>query len=194
VTGERANVASERSATPGSPAAARTAATVGSPPTSASGAEPELPATTAATAWSRRELIRVWYLPLLAGLLPVLLIGFGASALANRLVFAGWALAFGAAYTALTRIGVDRGWDRRARAALLLATLAVAFAVFAGLVRRHHEIFDLGFRAVAPAVYAPVATRPGTAAGLAGALALGAAWQLSTWRVARRRDRTEGGE
>ena len=148
----------------------------------------------AAEAWSRRELIRVWYLPLLAGLLPVLLIGFGASALANRLVFAGWALVFGAAYTALARIGIDRGWDRRARAALLLATLAVAFGVFAGLVRRHHEIFDLGFRAVAPAVYTPAATRPGTAAGLAGVLALGAAWQLSTWRVARRRERVEGGE
>ena len=147
----------------------------------------------AAQPWSRGELIRVWYLPLLAGLLPVLLIGFGASALANRLVFAGWALAFGAAYTVLVRIGLDRGWDRRARAALLLAVLAVAFVAFAGLVRRHHEIFDLGFRAVAPTVYTPAATRPGTAAGLAGVLALGAVWQLSTWRVARRPHRRAEG-
>ena len=162
----------------------------GPPP--AAGLPMEAPAA-AVVGWSRRELIRVWYLPLLAGLLPVLLIGFGASALANRLVFAGWALAAGAAYTALVRIGFDRGWDRRARAALLLATLAVAFAAFAGLVRRHHEIFDLGFWAVALAVYTPAATRLGTAVGLAGALAVAAVWQLLTWRAARRRERAEGG-
>jgi hypothetical protein len=143
-------------------------------------------------AWSRRELVLAWHLPLLAGLLPVLIIGFGASALANRIVFVGWGLLAGAAYTALVRLGLDRGWDRRARAAALLATLAVAFAAFAGLADRHHEIFDLGFRAVAPALYAPAATRPGTAAGLAGALAIGAVWQGSTWWVARRRVRTAG--
>lgn len=146
-------------------------------------------------AWSGRELALAWHLPLLAGLVPVLLTGFGASAVANRLVFAGWALAAGAAYAALLRVGLDRGWDRHARAALLLALLAVAFAAFALLVGRHHEIFDLGLRAVAPALYTPAATRPGTAAGLAGALAVGAVWQLTTWRVSsrRRRRRRRGG-
>lgn len=143
--------------------------------------------------WSRRELVLAWHLPLLAGLVPVLLIGFGASALANRLAFAGWALAAGAVYTAALRIGLDRGWDPAARAAALLAVLSLAFAAFAALVGRHREIFDLGFRAVAPAIYTPAATRPGTAWGLAGACGLAAVWQLSTWRAVRRR-RAEGEE
>ena len=119
----------------------------------------------------------------------MLLVGFGASALANRLAFAGWGLAAGALYTALARIGVDHGWDRRLRAALLLGALALAFAAFAGLVVRHGEIFDLGFRAVAPALYTPAATRPGTALALAGVLGVAAVWQGSTWWVAGRRRR-----
>jgi hypothetical protein len=139
--------------------------------------------------WSRRELVLRWHLPLLAGLLPVLLIGFAASALANRLVFAGWALAAGAAYTVLLRVGLERGWERRALVAALLALLAVAFVAFAALVGRHQEIFDLGFRAVAPGLYTPAVTRPGTSWALAGALAVAAVWQGSSWRVARRRGR-----
>ncbi len=138
---------------------------------------------------TRRDLVISWHLPLLAGLLPVLVIGFGASALANRLVFAGWGLAAGAAYTALLRVGLDRGWNRWARAALLLATLAVAFAVFAGLVARHQEIFDLGFRAVAPRLYFTAVTRPEAALSVAALFALAAVWLGSTWWARRLRER-----
>jgi hypothetical protein len=47
--------------------------------------------------------------------------------------------------------------------------------VFAALESKHHEILDLGFRALFPAVYHPVATQPRTMAVLAGALALAGA-------------------
>jgi hypothetical protein len=122
---------------------------------------------------NRRELVLRWYLPLLAGLVPVLVVGFAASALANRLAFAGWALAVAAAYAALLRVSWDLGWANRFIAAAALATLALGFGAFAALVERHQEIFDLGFRAVLPAVHHPLLTRP--AAPLAVALALAAA-------------------
>ena len=53
-------------------------------PLAAAGPTPAPPA----PAWGWRELILAWHLPLLASLLPMLLISFGASALANQLVFA----------------------------------------------------------------------------------------------------------
>jgi hypothetical protein len=136
-----------------------------------------------------RSQVVSWYLPLLAGLLPVLLGGFLASALANRIAFAGWALAAGAAYTVWLRSGVARGWDRRARAAGALALLAAAAATFAALVERHQEIFDLGYRAVLPGLYRSTATRPASYLALAAALAVAAVWQASAWRaVVRRRE------
>jgi hypothetical protein len=127
----------------------------------------------AATGAGRRELVLCWYLPLLAGLVPVLVTGFAASALANRLAFAAWAVAVAAAYAALLRVSWDLGWANRFIAAAALATLALGFGAFAALVERHQEIFDLGFRAVLPAVHHPLLTRP--AAPLAVALALAAA-------------------
>jgi hypothetical protein len=47
--------------------------------------------------------MRAWYAGLLAGLLPILLLGFGYSALADRPVFAVWALALGVAWTVTLR-------------------------------------------------------------------------------------------
>jgi hypothetical protein len=143
--------------------------------------------------WSRRDLALAWHLPLLAGLLPILLGGFAASALANRTAFAGWAVGCGAVYTVALRVGLGRGWDRRLRAAVLLAVLAVSFAAFAGLVDRHQEILDLGYRAVLWSLYAPAVTDPPTYGVLAGVLALAAVWQLTAWRTVERRRRLGSG-
>lgn len=139
--------------------------------------------------WTRRDLVLAWHLPLLAGLLPVLLGGFAASALANRTAFAGWAVGCGVVYTVALRVGLGRGWDRRLRAAVLLAVLAGSFAAFAGLVDRHQEILDLGYRAVLWSVYAVAATDPPTYGVLAALLALAAVWQLTAWRAVERRRR-----
>ncbi len=120
---------------------------------------------------------RIWYGGLLGGLLPVLLLGFLYSALADRTVFALWALVSGTLWVVLLRQGLAAGWpgDRLTGALLLLA--AACFAVFANLESAHQKILDLGFRAVFPAVYHPLATRPLTAgilAALLGAAGAGA--------------------
>jgi hypothetical protein len=121
---------------------------------------------------------RVWYGGLLAGLLPILLLGFLYSALADRTIFVLWALVAGALWIVLLRQGLAAGWPAGRRAGSLLLLLAVAFAVFAGLESAHGESLDLGFRAVFPAVYHPLATRAGTAGVLAGVLGIAGAGVL----------------
>jgi hypothetical protein len=121
---------------------------------------------------------RVWYGGLLAGLLPILLLGFLYSALADRTVFALWALVAGALWIVLLRQGLAAGWPAGRRAGSLLLLLAAAFGVFAVLESAHGEILDLGFRPVFPAVYHPLATRPGTAGVLAGILGIAGAGVL----------------
>lgn len=121
--------------------------------------------------------MKVWYFSLLAGLLPVLLLGFGYSALADRTVFVLWALVVGIAWTVILRSGMEAGWPGPRLAGVLLLLLAFGFAIFAWLESKHHETLDLGFRAVLPGLYHPVLTAPRTtsvgatllaAAGLAG--------------------------
>lgn len=119
-----------------------------------------------------RSLLLGWYLPLVAGTLPVLLLGFAVSALADRLVFIPWALALAGAYTWLLRQGIEAGWPRGVLAGALGLLLAVGLAACAALVSRHHEIYDLGFRAVLPGLYHPRATDPATFFVLAGMPAL----------------------
>lgn len=112
-----------------------------------------------------------WYTPLLAGLLPILLLGFGYSALADRTGFLLWALGMAAAWVLLLRQGIEAGW--------LLLLLAAGLGGFAWLVSRHQESLDLGFRAVLPWLYHPVLTAPssaGVAAGVLGAAGLGLAF------------------
>jgi hypothetical protein len=121
---------------------------------------------------------RVWYGGLLAGLLPILLLGFLYSALADRTIFVLWALVAGALWIVLLRQGLAAGWPAGRRAGSLLLLLAVAFAVFAGLESAHGESLDLGFRAVFPAIYHPLATRAGTAGVLAGVLGIAGAGVL----------------
>ncbi len=116
--------------------------------------------------------MKVWYGGLLAGLLPVLLLGFGYSALADRTVFVLWALVAGIAWTVILRSGLEAGWQGPRLAGVLLLLLAVAFAAFAWLEAKHHETLDLGFRAVLPGLYHPVLTTARTTGWLAGFLAL----------------------
>ncbi len=119
-----------------------------------------------------RALLLCWYGPLLGGLVPILLLGFLYSAIADRLAFVGWGLVLAAAYTMVLRQGVAAGWTVSLRTASLAFLLAAGLASFAALERVHHEILDLGFRAVLPGLYHPAATRPASAFLLAAALAL----------------------
>jgi len=131
------------------------------------------------TAGLRRSLLAYWYAPLFFGLLPVLLCGFVASALANRLAFAGWAIVMAVAHASLLRVTYDVGWAGRIIAGAALITQGLGFVAFAALVERHGEILDLGYRAALPALHHPLLTRPTTYLVLAAVLALAGAVRLS---------------
>jgi len=117
---------------------------------------------------------RAWYGGLLAGLLPILLLGFLYSTLADRTDFALWALLAAGGWVVVLRTGLQSGWPRGQRIAACALWLALALAGFAVLETKHHEILDLGFRGVFYGAYHPFATAPGTAwilAGVAGLVA-----------------------
>jgi hypothetical protein len=111
-----------------------------------------------------------WYAGLLGGLLPILLLGFGTSALADRTAFVLWALGLAVAWTLLLRQGMEAGLRRPLLAGWLLLLLAAGLAGFAWLESKHHESLDLGFRAVLPEIYRPAFTSPRSAAVAAGLL------------------------
>jgi heme/copper-type cytochrome/quinol oxidase subunit 3 len=119
--------------------------------------------------------VSAWYGGIFGGLLPILLLGFLYSAIADRTVFFLWALVAGAFWVAALRQGLAAGWGRFRLLAALALVLAVGFAIFAVLEWQHHEILDLGFRAVFPTFYHPLTTAPQTAGILAGACALAGA-------------------
>jgi hypothetical protein len=121
---------------------------------------------------SPSPLVLTWYLPLLGGLLPILLLGFLASAVADRIAFAGWGLVLAFLWTVLLRQGIEAGWGRPRLAGALALLAAGGLAAFAALEVRHGEELDLGLRAVAPAIHHPALARPGTALVLAAPLAL----------------------
>ena len=134
-----------------------------------------------------RHPLLPWYAALLGGIVPVLLVGFLASALADRLAFAGWGLAVAAVYTAALRQGMQAGWPAPRLAGALALVLGAGAASFAALERAHREILDLGYRAVLPeAVYLPAVTSPGMAAAAAGALVAAGVALLGSGLVARR--------
>lgn len=116
---------------------------------------------------------------------PMLAAGFAASALANRWIFAVWALGASVAGVLTLRRGIEV-WRGRPGARLrvavrLLAVLAPVTALFAWLVGRHQEVLDLGLRAVWPALHSPVLTAPaayGVAAAVLAVLAVGG-WVVS---------------
>ena len=136
-----------------------------------------------------RDLLLSWYAPLAGGLVPVLLLGFAWSALADRLAFAAWALAAAAGYAVLLRHGVEAGWACGRRAAALALWLALSLGGFAALEAEHREILDLGFRAVFPGLYRPAVTRPATALGLAAVLLAVAAVSALSGRARMREAR-----
>lgn len=103
-----------------------------------------------------------WYATTLGLLLPVLLLGFLASALANRTIFAGWAVASAALLTVVLRRGFDSWRGPVAIAWPVALVLGACLGLFAHLVGRHGEILDLGYRAVFPSFYSSLLTRPGT--------------------------------
>jgi hypothetical protein len=130
-----------------------------------------------------RRLLVVWHCSLLGGILPILVLGFIYSALADRLMFVGWALALATVYTIVLRQGLALGWRPPLLAGVLGLLLGAGFAWLAGIEQTHHEILDLGFRAVFPALYHPLATRPSSAGVLAAALAAGGAGALAFARL-----------
>lgn len=117
---------------------------------------------------------RGWYVSLLACTLPLFALGMVASALADRLVFAGWAIVAGTGSALLLRAAWVRGWSMPARAALVLGWAALALLAFAALVARHREVLDLGYRALLWPIYSPVPTKPLAAGVAAAVLALAA--------------------
>jgi hypothetical protein len=116
--------------------------------------------------------MRSWYAGLLGGLLPILLLGFLYSAIADRLLFVYWALGLGTLWVILLRHGFAAGWPAARLAGVMALLGALGLAGFAVIETRHHEILDLGFRAVLPGLYHPVATHPATAAAVAATLVL----------------------
>ena len=137
-----------------------------------------------------RSLNLAWYGGVLGGLLPVLLLGFLYSALADRTIFALWALVVGTCWVVVLRQGLAADWGRFRLLGALALLLGAGLGVFAALESKHHEILDLGFRAVYPGIYHPLATSPRTTAALAGALALAGAILLPFSRRARREGQT----
>ena len=129
---------------------------------------------------------RGWYVSLLAGTLPLFVLGMAASALADRLAFAGWALVAGFGYALLLRAAWNRGWTAAGRAALVLGWSALALLAFATLVERHREILDLGYRALLWPIYSSLLTRPSTWRIAAAVLAVAAIVALARAAAARR--------
>lgn len=133
----------------------------------------------------------LWRAVLLLVVGPVLVGGFAASALANRWIFALWAVAVAAAATLAVRRGFEV-WSGRPGAAAhvadrALVILAPGTALFGLIVARHREALDLGWRAVWPSFYVPAATAPDTYLLIATGLALtgAVAWFVGKRAVAR---------
>jgi hypothetical protein len=135
-----------------------------------------------------RQILLAWYGGLLAGLLPILLLGFLYSALADRIAFAGWALAVAALWVLVLRHGLGAGWGRARLAGTLLLLIALGMAAFAWLETKHGEILDLGFRAVLPGLYHPSATQPRTVWVLAAVLGILGLVSLALWGAGSRKE------
>ena len=90
-----------------------------------------------------------WNAWLLAGVTPILLVGFLASAVADRLAFLGWALLAGCAYV----LTLKRAFGRRRVPAIVV--LALGWGAFALLAARHREALALGIAALLPPEVGP---------------------------------------
>ncbi len=137
-----------------------------------------------------RSLVLPWYGGLLGGLLPILLLGFIYSAVADRTAFALWALVVGTLWVVALHRGLAAGLGRPRLLAVLAAVLGAGLAAFAWLESRHHEILDLGFRAVFPGIYTPAATSPRTVYLLAAAFLLLGIAALTVSLLSRPKERS----
>jgi hypothetical protein len=97
-----------------------------------------------------------WYGALLGLLVPILGLGLGLSAAANRLAFAGWGLAMTPLVTVALRRGFEAWRGVPGIVVRVAPVVAAGFAVLAWLVARHREITELGLRAL-------LGANPGTA-------------------------------
>jgi hypothetical protein len=93
---------------------------------------------------------RGWYGALLGGLVPLLVGGFVASAVADRLAFVGWALAAAAAYAAALYATWGARWPLRTKLTAMLGVLAVSLAAFGHLAAKYREDLLLGIEALMP--------------------------------------------
>lgn len=107
---------------------------------------------------SRRE--RRFRLVMFLGLAPILLVGFLASGVANRTIFAGWALLAAAVYFGVVTVGFRRDWGGWLLAGRLLLVLSAAAALLARIMAREYVELDLGLRAFASGVYRPALSDP----------------------------------
>lgn len=90
-----------------------------------------------------------WVAWMLGGLVPVLVVGFVASALADRLIFLAWALAAAALYVVSLRraFGAAAALTRRG---IPLAVLGLSFGLFAALAAAYGGELADGFAAMLP--------------------------------------------
>ncbi len=120
----------------------------------------------------------MWPLALAAATGPLLVLGWTASALANRLVFVGWALLAASVSAGVLRWAWGCGWSRAGIVGATLVAAGASLLLFAGLVARHQVELDLGYRAIWWPFYRPLLARPqlwvvaGGLATVAGALGL----------------------
>ena len=117
----------------------------------------------------------VWYITLLIGVLPVLLLGFLASGFADRPVFVLWALTLAAVYALLLRRGFAAGWGGWVTAGRCLLLLAFGAAAWGRLVARYGEELALGLRAVLAEPRFEALAHPQSALGAVTALAVAGA-------------------
>lgn len=98
-----------------------------------------------------RSFSRVtWNLGVAFGLLPLLLLGFLASAVADQLWFLGWGLAAGAAWTTVLRTGLLLAWPQGRLLGSLAFTMALALSTFGLLAGRFASDLTVGLMAVVP--------------------------------------------
>jgi hypothetical protein len=116
----------------------------------------------------------VWYSTLLAGVVPVLLLGFLASGFADRPMFALWGIVLALVYALLLRRGLGAGWGGWVTGGRCLLLLAFGAALWSRLVVRYGEELDLGLRAVVPGMRLEAVARPQSAFAAVTTLAVAA--------------------
>jgi hypothetical protein len=102
----------------------------------------------------------LWYAVVLAGALPALLVGFAASAFANRVLFALWGVFAASLYTVFVRWGATAAWHPWFTAGRSLLILAFSTTLLGRLVTRYGDELDLGARAFLREAYRPAMTAP----------------------------------